>query len=273
MKKLLIGILLITSLAANAQLGIELGTKRTELGKTALTFGISYLQSLDSIFGGQELFVAGKNSFFVVTPELDVVSGTEDAFSSIIVKASGLWNVFKTHTVAGLEAPDYNKTFHSFPISLGAESNSQFNNINGILEVGWIPFYQSYARNTPEFIKRSRFGIFMQAGYKFISDSSGVGGQENESAEPEKKGIARARGFFSMDTDAFLTVGALKIGLVGTAEGWLDLANSEQYYRLDGRMRIYLTPDQYFDLIWQRGASAPLFNQAEQIGVGLTFKL
>lgn len=262
-----------TVLVAHSQLTVELGAERTDLKKNAITFGITYLRSLDSIFGGQELFVPGKNSFFIVTPELDITTGTEDAFSSIILKASGLWNVFKTHTVAGLEAPNYNKTFHSFPISLGVETNNRFNNTNGIFEVGWVPYYQSYARNSPTWIKRSKFGVFLQTGYKFNSDSLGVGGEANESEEKEHKGILRGRGLFSVDTDAFLKVGGLTAGLVGKAEGWADIANSEFYYSIEGRVRLYLNPDQYFDVIWQKGSSAPLFNDSEQVGVGITIKL
>lgn len=263
----------ITLFAANGQLSVELGAKRTDLKNSAVTVGITYLQSLDSIFGGQELFVPGKHSFFLVTPELDINTGTADAFSSIVLKASGLLNVFKTHTVAGLDAPDYSKTFHTFPISLGMESNSKFNNVNGIIEAGWVPYYQSYARNTPAFLKRSRLGFFLQTGYKFSVDSSGIGGQEYSAEEKPKRIIARGRGLFSMDTDAFLKVGGLNVGLVGSAEGWADVVNSEFYYKLEGRARVYLTPTQWFDFIIQKGSGAPLFNGAKQFGIGTTIKL
>lgn len=273
MKKILLLLsLTVVVFAANCQLSVELGAKRTDLKNSALTFGITYLKSLDSLFGGQELFIPGKHSFFMVTPELDINTGTSDAFSSIVVKASGLWNVFKTKTVAGLEAPDYNKTFHSLPLSLGIESNNKFNNVNGILEAGWVPYYQSYARNSPTFVKRSRFGLFFQTGYKFSVDSSGIGGQEYSAEEKPKRIIARGRGLFSLDTDAFLKVGGLNVGLVGSAEGWADIVNSEFYYKLEGRARVYLTPTQWFDFIIQKGSGAPLFNGAEQIGIGTTIK-
>lgn len=262
-----------TVLVAQSQLTVELGAERTDLKKNAITFGITYLRSLDSIFGGQELFVPGKKSFFLVTPELDITTGTEDAFSSIILKASGLWNVFKTHTVAGLEAPNYNKTFHSFPISLGVETNNRFNNTNGIFEVGWVPFYQSYARNSPQWIKRSKFGVFLQTGYKFNSDSLGVGGEANESEEKEHKGILRGRGLFSVDTDAFIKIGGLNVGLVGSAEGWADIVNNGFYHKLEGRARVYLNPDQTFDVIFSSGSGAPLFNSAFQAGVGISIRL
>lgn len=274
MKKIFVAILLMITVAAQSQLNVELGARQTELGNGAISFGISYLKSLDSIFGGQEYFVPGKRSWFMVTPELEIVSGSEDAFSSIILKASGLFNTFKTtQTPSGLTIPDHNKTSHSFPISLGVEANNSFDNVNGIFEVGWVPYYQSYTRSSPTWVKRSRFGIFMQTGYKFSVDTTGQGGDEFASAEQVKRFIARARGILSVDTDAIFHVGALNVGLVGSAEGWADIANSEFYHKLEGRARIYLTPDQYFDVIWSSGSGAPLFNDAEQVGVGFTFRL
>lgn len=273
MKKILVAILLMITVTATAQLNVELGARQTELGKGAISFGISYLKSLDSIFNGQEYFVPGKHSWFMVTPELELVSGSEDAISSIVLKATGLFNVFKTTQVSGLTVPDNSKTFHSFPVSLGIEANNSFDNVNGILEVGWVPYYQSYARQSPTWVKRSKFGIFMQTGYKFNIDSTGIGGDQFASQEKVRRLIARARGILSLDTDAILRIGALNIGLVGSAEGWADIVNSEFYHKLEGRARIYLTPDQYFDVIWSSGSGAPLFNEAQQVGVGFTFRL
>lgn len=274
MKKLFLSILLIISLlTAESQLVLDLGASKTDLKNNAVTVGITYLQSLDSIFGGQELFIPGKNSFFMVVPEIDIRTGTEDAYSSINIKASGLFNVFKTKTVAGLIAPDYNKTFHSFPVSLGVETNNQFNNVNGIVEVGWVPYYQSYARNSPQFVKQSRFGIFIQTGYKFSDDSTGIGGEIYEGKEQAKKGILRGRGIFTVDTDAIIRISNVKVGLVGSAEGWADIANSEFYHKVEGRVRVYLNENQYFDVIGSSGSGAPLFNQATQYGVGMTIKL
>lgn len=260
------------TLSASSQLTVEIGASRTDLEKAALTIGINYLRSLDSIFGDQELFVPGKRSFFTLTPELDIQTGTEDAFSSIVLKATGMINTFKTTEVAGLITPDYNKTFHSFPISLGAETNNQFTNTNAILEVGWVPYYQSYGRASPEWVKRTSFGIFVQAGYKINLDSSGVGGEEIESEEKEDKGILRAKGTFKIDTDELVRVGGIRLGLVGSADGWADIANSAFYHRLDGRLRVYLTDGQMFDFIWQSGSGAPLFNKASQVGVGVRIK-
>jgi hypothetical protein len=273
MKKIIIPILLFISFNSYSQLNLNIGAIKTDLKNNAISVGITYLRSLDSIFGGQELFIAKKNSFFMVTPELDIQTGTEDAFSSIVLKATGLINVFKTHTVAGLEAPNYNKTFHSFPVSLGVETNNQFNNTNGILEAGWVPYYQSYSRQSPEWIKRTRFGVFLQAGYKFNADSSGIGGEVNESEEKEERAIFRAKGSFAVDTDKFIKIGGINIGLLGTADGWADIVNSAFYSKLEGRIRVYLSDATAFDVIFSSGSGAPLFNEAFQQGVGVSIKL
>lgn len=273
MKKLLTAILLFMGVVSHSQLTVELGAMKTDLKDNAIRLGITYLRSLDSVFGDQEYFIPGKKSFFLVTPELDIQTGTEDAFSSINLKATGLLNFFKTTTVAGLITPDYNKTFHSIPISLGVETNNKFNNTNGILEVGWVPYYQSYGRTTPQWVKKTNFGIFLQGGYKFNKDTVGlIGGEVVETEEPDKRGIFRVKGSLGVNTDRLVKIGGLDIGLVGTADGWGDVVNNAFYYRVDGRVRVYLSSNQFFDFVLQKGSGQPLFNDGEQFGVGLILK-
>lgn len=274
MKKVILIVLLFASVFANAQLSVNIGAQRTSLDKSAITIDISYLRSLDTLLSSQELFIPGKKSFFMISPEIDLMTGTDDALSSIIVKASGLFTTFKTTTSpSGLLTPDFNRTFHTFPISVGVETDASFRNTNGIVEVGWIPFYQSYGRPSPEWVKRTHFGIFLQGGYKFDEDSTGVGGEALETDEPVKRGIFRAHGKGGLDTEAVLNLRGLGIGLVGTAEGWADIVNEGFYYKLDGRVRVYLTEQTYFDFVITKGSGAPLFNEAVQKGlsVGLNF--
>lgn len=275
MKKILISILLvITTFAARSQLEVQVGASKTELKNNAIRLGITYLQSLDSVFG-VEHFIPGKKSFFLITPELDIQTGTEDAFSSIVVKASGLFSTFKTTTVAGLLTPDFNKTFHVFPISLGIESNNSFNNINGVFEAGWIPYYQSYGRSSPDWIKKTNIGIFLQAGYKFNIDTAGsndIGGEIDESLESIDKGILRAKGSAQVNTGQIINIAGFRIGIVGDADVWYDLINSAVYHKLQGELRVFLTDEQYLSFVYSYGSGAPLFNTAEQIGVGVSIK-
>lgn len=273
MKKILTVLLLLVTVICQSQLTVELAATKTDLKDNAIRLGITYLRSLDSLFGNQEYFLPGKKSFFLVTPELDIQTGTQDAFSSINLKATGLLNFFKTTTVAGLITPDYNRTFHTIPISFGVETNNQFNNTNGILEVGWIPYYQSYGRKSPEWIKKTNFGIFLQGGYKFNKDTIGlVGGEVVETEEPEDRAIFRVKGSLGVNTDRLVKVAGFDIGLVGKADGWGDVVNNAFYYRLDGRVRVFLSDVQFFEFVFQKGSAAPLFNDAEQFGVGLTMR-
>lgn len=273
MKKIFLALLLLVSTLSYSQLTLELGAMKTDLKNSAIRLAIKYLKTGDSLWGDQEHFIPGKRSFFLVTPELDIQTGTADAFSSISVKATGLFNIFKTTTVAGLTTPDYNKTFHSFPVAIGIETTNEFNNTNGILEAGWVPYYQSYGRTSPTWVKKTSFGLFLQAGYKFSKDTVGlIGGEVDESLEKEESAILRARGTFNINTDRLVKLAGFDIGLIGTADGWGDIINSEFYHKLEGRVRVFLTDQYWLDFMITRGSGAPLFNQATQGGLGLTMK-
>lgn len=275
MKKILVllTMTIFSFVAARSQITVELGTSRTELGQAALRVGLTYLQSLDSIYGNRQNFIPGKHSFFVITPQLNLEAGTEDAFTTLEIKATGMFNTFKTKTVAGLITPDFTKTFHVFPVSVGAEADGKFANTNAILEAGWIPYWQSYGRPGPDWVKRMSVGVYIQAGYKINVDSSGIGGKLFSAEEQDNKAILRARGKFKIDTDKFFDTKGFNLGLVGTAEGWSDIINSAFYHKLEGRARIYLSDNNYLDLIIANGSGAPLFNKSEQYGVGITLKL
>lgn len=276
-QRLLPLLILLISTAASSQFVVNVGSTRTELKDAAIQVGFSYLRSLDSTISNQEYTLYGKNSWFAVTPDIEFRTGTSDAFSSIIVKASGLFAKFKVTTIEGLQTPDIDKTMHIFPLSFGAESNNRFDFVNGMLEVGYTPFYQSASRSAPEWLKRTRFGVFLQGGYKFqLSDSAkaaAVGGQVDESKEDIHEGILRAKGNFSVDAGKIIKISGFQIGLIGNSNAWYDILNQEVYYQLQGVARIYLTENVYFDLTIDKGSGAPLFNNGKQYGAGLTLKL
>lgn len=277
MKKLIIILLaMIVSFAGTAQLTVTLGGSRTELRDAALTIGITYLRSFDSLFGDKRLLIHGKNSYFSVTPEVDIRMGSADAFSSINIKAAGNLTTYKVTTVAGLETPDFDRTWHNFPMAIGVETNNSFNNVNGIAEIGWVPYYQSYSRKSPDWIKKTNFGIALQGGYKFDIDTAGAlskGGEVDESEEKTGNGILRAKGVFSINTGELFKINGLKIGLTGTATGWYDILNTAIYHKIDARARFYLSADRFIDFIYGYGSGAPLFNNADEIGIGLTLRL
>lgn len=271
--KLLAILFLLMSFTASAQLSVSIGAGKTDLRDNAVTIGITYLKSFDSIWQQQDYLFAGKRSFFLLTPEANIQTGNQDAFSSITLKATGLLMTFQETTVSGVATPNTGRTFNTFPISLGVETNNLFNAVNAIAEVGWVPWYQAATRSTPAWVKATKFGLFLQAGYKFYVDTTGktaIGGEIDQSEEDIRSTILRAKGSFGIDTKSILKVNGLDIGLVGTADAWYDFANGAVYHRIDARGRFYLTTENYIDLIYQNGSGAPNFNQGDQFGVGLT---
>ncbi|NVO19710.1 MAG: hypothetical protein HXX13_08420 [Bacteroidetes bacterium] len=278
-KYLTIIILLYCTVLCNAQekpLQISLNTIKTELKKGAIGYGIKYLKTEDSLFKVQDLFGAKENYLYQFTPQFLIQSGNEDAFSAITAKISGIFMFFHQTTIAGLVTPNTSRGFQTFPISAGIETNNMFNIVNCILEAGWVPWYQTVGNShTPELLKHTKIGFFIQGGYKFAIDSTGkaaLGGEADQSKEAKDHAIFRTKGSFGIDTKSLVNIGSIGIGIAGTADGWYDFLNSEVYYALQGKARFYLTKslDRYFEFNYQKGSGAPNFNKGDQFGFGLT---
>lgn len=276
LSKALVSILFLICMAfampAKSQVQLSLGTAKTELGKGAIDFSISYFKSLDSLFGNRENITAGAHSIFAFTPVFNIQSGTGDALNSINVKLTGMLLSFKTKTGrSGDKIPDFAKEFNSYPFSLGVESDNQVSFINGIAEAGYVPVF--LGSNNPSILRYTRVGIFLQAGYKFkVSGNADTakGGSQDQSQEDLNSALFRAKGSISIDTKKLAKIGLLTFGLVGGADAWYDFVNGAVYHDLKGTFRVYLSVDKYFDMNFQHGSGAPLFNQGNQYGVGLT---
>jgi hypothetical protein len=254
-------------------LSVKLGAIKTALKDNAINLGLRYLNSLDSLWEEQDYLFDGDHSLFLVMPDVEIQTGSSDAFSSVNVKATGLWMLFKTTEVAGVITPDTEKLFHTFPMSLGLETNNRFDRINTILEIGYVPWYQSAARKTPEWIKKTKLGFFIQGGYKFALDTAEVytaGGAIDESMEELNDPLFRVKGSFGIDTRPIIKLNYLRMGLVGYADGWYDFMNSQVYHKIEGKIRMYLSPKTYFDFEYQNGSGAPNFNEGDQVGMALT---
>lgn len=250
---------------------VSLSAIKTDLKDNALNIGITYLPALNLSYGGNQAIFFKKKSVFSFTPNIDIQAGNSDAFSSITAKLTGLAVFFKTTNVAGIATPNTSKVLHTVPISLGAETNSQFNFINALLEVGYVPWYQGV--NTANSLRHTKVGIFLQAGYKFKVDSTGnlaTGGQVDESQEELNSAVFRAKGSLAIDTKQLIIINQVRLGLVGSGDLWFDFLNAATYYRLIGAVRVYLNGSNYLDLHFQRGSGAPNFNQGDQFGLGLT---
>lgn len=278
MKKLLLFIsFFIITTASYSQLQIRFGALKTDNKQTAIAVGISFIRSLDSIWKSKELYVAGKHSIFTVNPQFKIETGTQDAFSSIEGKLTGLFMSFKTKTLTGTSVviPDLSKNVNAYPISVGFESNNTFSVINALAEVGWSPWYQSATSSTAEILKYTKFGIYIQGGYKFKGDSTATqitGGSKDESGEKVNNALLRTKGSFSIDTKKVINVSGINVGLVGNADVWYDFVNSQVYHKIEAVGRFYLADGQFFDVLYSKGSGAPNFNQGDQYGLGFTIK-
>lgn len=283
MKKTIKFILLTTLLFTNIKvfgqakpIQIDLSTIKTELKQNAISVGINYVKSLDSLFKIQDILNAKKNSLFQITPQFNVQTGTNDAFSAINAKVTGLFMTFRDTTIAGQKTPNTARGFQTFPVSIGIETNNKINIINGIVEAGWVPWYQTQDnKRTPKWLKSTKFGIFLQGGYKFSVDNTGIssyGGQKDESKEKTDNAIFRAKSSFGINTKSLFRLSGVGVGLVGDADVWYDFLNGQVYYTIQGKVRFYLTQnkDNFFDFKYQKGSGAPNFNEGDQFGLGLT---
>lgn len=259
------------SFAAKSQLQVTIGAGKSELRDNAITIGLVYLKSFDSIWKNSQYVKVGKTSTLSIYPEMYLQTGTQDAFSSITVRATALFNKFQVTHIRGFATPDPRKVMHNFPISVGAETNNLFNILNGIVEAGYVPWYRG--ATSSKLLQRTKVGVFLQAGHKFFIDSSGntaIGGEKDESEERVNRTIARVKGSFGIDSKTIVKINGLDVGLVGTADVWYDFINGATYYRIDGRGRFFLDKERYIDIIYQKGSGAPNFNTGDQFGVGLT---
>ena len=220
----------------------------------------------------------GSGMVFQLSPEVHVEAGADDSFSSITIKARGLFLLFHKKTLgmedelpeAGpLEIPDLGKLFHAIPISVGVESDSQLRNIAALLEVGWSPML--YPEQKPfKLGENVKFEFLVQTGYKFkVSDATNAdGGLEDQSAESPNKGLARLKAVLEVKQN----IGS-RIGIRGDVAGWYDLINNAFYHRLDFTVRLTMFPGKHFDLKYQNGSGAPNFNKGNQFSANLALEL
>lgn len=265
-------LLLCLTVAAHAQLTVNLNAGKTELGRGAVAFTLAYIRTADSVLGGKERLTYGDHSVFQVTPTFHIQSGTEDAMSSIEAKMTGLLISFKTRKLAsGVTIPDFGRTFASFPFSAGVETNDRFSFVNTIAEAGFVPVFTG--RNNPAVLRHTTLGFFLQGGYKIKTTDSafvGAGGDKDASMEALNAAIFRGHGALAVDTKELFNAGLASFGLVAKADVWYDFVNAAIYHRLDGVLRAYFQNGFTIDFIYQHGSGAPLFNDGDQFGLGLT---
>jgi hypothetical protein len=245
---------------------------KTDLRESAVKMILQYLPIFDSLFSEKEIFASQDRSLFQLTTQFDVQSGSKDAFSYSVLKVSGFLMCFDTISVGGIVTPNTAKLFHVLPFSVGLEANKDFSVINGVAEAGYSPWYQQPSVNLWKPLKRTQIGFFLQGGYKFnpgVTTTVSAGGSQDQSKEAIDQVIFRAKGNLSLDTKNILKSKS-GFGLIGGSTLWYDFLNKAFYYRLEGKLRLYLNKDIFYDLVYEKGSGAPNFNQGDQYGMGLT---
>jgi hypothetical protein len=278
-KLVMLVFMVLVGLTASAQLRLNVSGGSSTLKKDIINVGVTYLQELDSLYGNRDYMGYGKKSWYLVTPYVQMQAGTEDGFSSIVVGMKGLGARFRTTTVDGIETPDASKTMHVFPTGLGIETSTRFDFLNTLVEAGYEPFYQGYGNNSPDWLRHTSFGVYLQGGYKFKLDTStkagdqytpAVGGEVDQSGEGLNSAIFRAKANFAIDTKDFIHIDNYRMGLIGKSTVWYNFLQKEYYYRVDGIARLYMSDKIFFDFAYQKGSGAPNFNQGDQFTAGLT---
>ncbi len=269
MKKIfLFSFFLITSVVSNAQISksIMLGGVKTPLSSNAINGQIKY-EYEDAL----EVFSGG---LFSYAPEFAMEAGNKDAFTVLSAKISGFFIFLKEDTSTGIIEPDNTHFLHVLPVSAGLEAGNTFETINAIAEIGYMPRYSGNdVKNVPFFIKRyTKVGVFLQAGYKYDSALNTTGGKEDQSKEAPEDFIFRAKARFKVDSKSWLRSkkSGVGLGVSGTSDTWYDFVNSKVYYRIEGRLKLFLSQDYSVDFYYQKGSGAPNFNQGDQYGAGLS---
>ena len=266
-----------TARTQSQPLDISLANIQTVAEEFALQFLINYSENVTDVF----IVPKEKNWYVDLSPSIHIMTGTEDAFSSIEAKISGNFVNFDTLTVGGIHGvPNSAGFFNVFPVSAGIETNKQFDNINGLLEIGYIPWYQNM-KTLPQIMQNSSVSIFVQGGYKFKSSDadslfSGTG-NEIQGKELTEDAILRLKTNieFNLNNNHLKSEPQtlfLPIGITGKSNMWFDLLNNEIYYNITGMAHLYLQPDKSIDFFYEKGSGAPNFHQGEQFGVGLTLR-
>lgn len=252
------------------------GYLSTQLKKNAMSLAVDIGNDIaNSITKDISLFKTGDNYFVDFRPDIKILVSSEDGFNGILTKYTGSIVFFRTEVVDGIEAPAFRKFIPIIPISGGLETDKNFYYVNGLLETGFIPWYQNI-RSLNKFIRQTRFGFFVQGGYKFkttdLPDSLiGMGSLIDESKEKTKEAILRLKASFRFEPQFVLNKSTgFGIGLFGNSDVWYDVLNSEFYYKVVGKFRIMLSKKYNLDFKYEKGSGAPNFNIGEQFGAALT---
>jgi hypothetical protein len=251
------------SVAQNKPAEFSVIPVKNNLGQTGIKIGFNYNQSLDSIFE-VEHFKTWDKGLMTITPSVRFETGTNGVFSALSGKMTGFMMFFDTTNIGTIVTPRTDKVFHTIPISVGFETSNDFQIVNGIIEIGYMPWYQMPTAKMPALLKHTTVAVFLEAGYNF--------GSKGVSPELPNKSILRAKGHFGIHTQNLFVnpKNGRGFALIGSTNGWYDVLNAKAYYRLEAKLRWFLSTDYFADFIYEKGSGAPTFVQGKQMGIGFT---
>ena len=290
-------------------LTLSLGVVRTELEKSAVSIIGKYLEDLPTmlrassakgrpergnltpaeytkaLLAWQDRLLAQKHHWLLeVSPDVDLQTGDNDAFDSIVAKVDALYirhRLGRASDELGIPPdpnapiPDpvvvaVNRPFYVVPVAFGFEADRRFDNVNALIEAGIRPY--DLGRKRFKLGVDYRVGAFVQAGYTFRTGgtaSGAKGGAVDESEESSSDAITRLK-LAGEAQIPILVRGDRGLRFIGLAEGYVDVLNSALYHRIEATLRFSLSKDRAFDLRYQHGSGAPNFNKGDQFGTYLT---
>jgi hypothetical protein len=251
-----------------------LGTVETEAESAAVRLAIDLTSQLNGEFFDPRGKVTWK-----VAPDIKILTGDDDGFNGFNAKLTALGAILDPSVLDA--EPGASFLFaHTFPISGGVESDADFQTVNGLLEVGYVPWFNAEKLKTS--VGKGSWliapGAFLQIGHKFASDEGTPATPKtpdnDESEEQEDDILARVKLGLKVKSPIYsiAEMGTFDLRAQGIVDayGWYDIENSEVYHRVVGTLRFNLTEDKSFDLNYESGSGAPNFNQGEQFSAGLT---
>ena len=262
----------------------SLSTIQTEAEKQAISFAIEVLNEKGNLAGGVWASNRAKtdkaagtvdlNRYYggiSLKPNIEIEAGSEDAFESLVAKTTINIYKYRYKKIGNLYTPKSDEFFHIFPISAGIESDAGFHNVNGLVEAGWVPWFQGMVKDDP-LLSDLFIGVFIQGGQKWEKDlTPETGDQLDESLEEEGEELFRlkTKARWSVKTKGQPVMG-YDISIKANGTLWRNLINSAWYSKLEGVLQLHVSANSSIDFKYEKGSGAPNFNEGEQYGVGLT---
>lgn len=249
---------------------LSIGTIQTQAERAATTFLIDYFEELSPTQLNFEDVGDNSASMVYFSPEASLQTGENDSFNSVLFKLGGTYLRAGVTEIANLKTPETDTLMHAVPFSFGIEADRDFNNVVGLLEVGYVPFHLG---SSMKWGLENKVGVFAQLGYKTSDDDNDleapVGGAVDQSEEADDEAVARLKfntqfRFMLHQSEGF------NVAIVPDVNAWFDMRNSEVYHQAVVKLVFGLTEDMSFDLRYEDGSGAPNFNEGDQFGAHFT---